>query len=185
MICKGKTKKGLKCKNKCKRKYCHLHCKKSGGGTSKFKLNPKASEWVPSKPPKISKTKPKISKTKPKLTLKPDKKGVKFCPDYQEVCKKSKYGDLYRYGCRLEERYIDNLGRREKAKKCLKLRIEHANCRIKKGFKSTPRHEHAIKKIYKNIGTCKNIMNKQKQMIQFQKLKLKEARKVKSEPKKR
>lgn len=189
MICKGKTKKGKKCKRKCNGKKCHLH-----GGN----LNPKASSFVPKTKPKKIKSKlnkkaaefvpaPKSQKPKipviPKLNIIPEKR--KFCPDYQEVCKKSKYGDVYKAQCSLQDRREDNVGLRNQAAKCVTLRIHHARCRAKKGLSTTPKHEYAIRKIYKNLETCKKITDMQKQMILYQKLKTGPSRKVKSEPSKK
>lgn len=195
MICQSKTKKGKKCMRKCKGKYCYLHKKKGGQN----KLNAKASAFIPTKKPKKTKLNkkakefipiPKRKTPTPEHLLKPgeliiQKRTAKYCPDYQEVCKKSKYGDVYKAKCSLENRREDNVGLRNQAAKCVKLRIYHAKCRAEKGLSTTPKHEYAIRKIYKNLETCKKITDMQKQMILYQRLKTKAARKIKSEPSKK
>lgn len=214
MICKGKTKLGKSCKNKCSknRKYCYLHTKKrvkKGGNkaSNKIKLTPDALKFKPyTIKPKKSKTPIKKKSKTPKKYIPPHlrkknkstspkksvKKSVKKyvppglrkskstgrfkpsppkyqpqCVDYQSVCKSSKYGNVYENRCHPKKSIQYNLGLRDQADKCVKLRIKNRDCRINSGLKATPKHDYAIKKTKKNADECDFIAYQQKNPRRF------------------
>ena len=135
---------------------------------SSSKLNKKAAEFIP-RSKSDTKIKKKVAEFVPKIVI--PNKPKKLCPDYQHVCKYTKYGDVYRNKCSLQKPREENKGLALQAKKCLVLRIQHAKCRAEKGLATTPKHEYAIRKIFENLKDCKNITDMQKMAKQYQKLK--------------
>lgn len=141
-MCKGKTLKGKSCKNKCNKGiYCYCH----GKGGNRF---------------------PKPTKLINRFARSPSSPSKKACVNYQPVCKHSRnFGNVYENQCSYKSSISYNRGFKKQAEKCVKLRKENRQCRLKTGLKATPKHDYAIKKIQWNVDDCGNIIYNQTRPI--------------------
>ena len=187
--CKGKTKTGKKCKNKCKSGVrCYRH--KGGDSATPFKSTNRTLSFKRRSPPKKAvkpkyipphlRNKGKGKKKEPSLFKRPSppkskkptspkfRKGrftrptpEKKCVDYQKECKKSKYGNVYDERCHPKNQVRYNVGLKNQAHLCANLRVKNRRCRIEKGLKATPHHDHAIRRTRNNAEECSDIIELQ------------------------
>lgn len=139
--------------------------------SEKFKFNVKAKEFVPNKKlsvkiyNKIKDPKTKVFKIKrgKKVTEIPiTSYTINKCPNYQNECKKSKHGDLWKKRCSKKKSLKENTSLMKSIEKCALLRTANRRCRRSKGLDATPRHKMAAHRMYRSLEECEDMTKKYK-----------------------
>ena len=161
----SKKKSPAKKKSPPKRKFVDIpdimKIKKKSPAKKKSKSPAKKSKSPVKRKFQVNRGKPRRARTQPL----PSKRG-RFarhspkrleCVNYQKECKGTKFGNVYNNRCNIRNSINYNLGLRNQASKCAKLRRANRKCRIANGQPATPKHDFAIYRVEENAKECDDI----------------------------